>query len=113
MDCTYQALDVAQRLALFEVTGVDAVGTHEVSDGRGGRLRTQSLLGLATRVRRVDDDRVRVLSVGVGGVGVGPGTEGVARAASGGTATGGATIGGVTVSGPSAWRRGAARAWTT
>jgi hypothetical protein len=67
-NCTHQALDPAQRLAIFEVTSVDVVDTKESSDGRGGRVRTEGLLGLATRMRRVDDDRlmmVGALSVGV------------------------------------------------
>lgn len=68
MNCTHEALDLAQRLALFEVTGVDVVNTDESSDVRGGRLRTHGLLAFATGIRRVDDDRlmeVEVLSVGV------------------------------------------------
>jgi hypothetical protein len=68
MNCTHQALDLAQRLAIFEVTSVDVVNTDESSDVRGGRLRTHGLLAIVTGIRRVDDDRlmeVAVLSVGV------------------------------------------------
>lgn len=90
MDCTYQALDLAQRLAVCEVTRDDVVDTKESSDERVGRLRAEALIGFATRMRRVDDDRlmaVGALSVGVGRVGVGSAIHGVARAAGGGTAT--------------------------
>ena len=90
MDCTHQALDLAQRHAVFEVTRDDVVDTKESSDEGVGRLRTEGLLGVATRMRRVNDDRlmaVGALSVGIGRVGVGSAIHGVARATGGGTAT--------------------------